>query len=203
MPRRPVGDAERRRDEHEKHDDRGDVERLTLDLAGNGVGRSGEVRLSRPSTTAPAASAEPMIRGIIATIDDLLVERVELGVRAADIDAGQHERRDDDQDADGIPIVVTAPARDRGAEHRRRKRDDQNEAVVDGEHHESERPGESGAPLDELAKARVVADPGQPLRIHPVVLPIDAGCTASSRKRRSGSGLAAFCGRPSRPSNLW
>ena len=40
----PVGDGERRRDEDEKHDDRRDVERLTLDLAGHGVGRDREIR---------------------------------------------------------------------------------------------------------------------------------------------------------------
>jgi len=92
--------------EDQKHDDCRYIERLTLDLSSIGVGRGGEVGLEQAERQGAPPPERNQRSG---ALDYLLVEGVELGIRAADIDAGRHECRDDDQDADWYPIVVTAP----------------------------------------------------------------------------------------------
>ncbi len=70
----------------------------------------------------------------------------------------------------GMPTVVTAPARNRDAQHRRREGDHQDEAVVDDEHDYGQGPGVPASFSDELLESRIIDDPGKPLLIHFLVL---------------------------------
>jgi hypothetical protein len=101
-PRGPIGDAKRSDNEDQKHDDRRYIERLTLDLSSNGVGRGGEVGLEQAERQGARRQSGINDPGP-STISWLRASN------SADIDAGRHECRDDDQDADWYPIVVTAP----------------------------------------------------------------------------------------------
>ena len=87
----------------------------------------------------------------------LMGHRIEFGVRPLDVDAREHERRDDDEQADGNAERHDA-AGDRRSQDLGGERDDQDEPEIDDQHRRGQGPGEVCALLHELAEQRLLPD---------------------------------------------
>src|SRR6266481_4424518 len=100
-------------------------------------------------------------------LDNSTDQGVIFGIGLTHIDAGEHERRDNDEEADrNADGRYTCPQRD--AEEFRRIRDQQNEAEIDDEHNQRQRPSEGRASPHQLLVVRIPLDRFVAFRIHPV-----------------------------------
>ena len=160
--RRPVCDAERKRDKGDEHADGDPVDRL-LGAAVDGAGRKRERGQAGSNMAASEYAGELSHGALPSTIST--DQGVIFGIGLADIDGGEHERRDDDEQTDRNADGHYARPQ-RRAEEFGRVRDQQDEAEVDDEHDQRQRPAERRAPPHQLLVVGIPLDRFVASRIH-------------------------------------
>ncbi|MNH14258.1 hypothetical protein D3C79_738470 [compost metagenome] len=100
------------------------------------------------------------------SLEDLLVQLVKLAVGPQHIDAGQHERGDDEAYANRDAAGDAGAFAERSAKPARGKGDEQDERQVEPQHQNGEGPGEALAFADQLLEVGILLDPQIALLFH-------------------------------------